>query len=209
MNLEERHALAGDVVGALDEELRRLRRDLDLDAAAMGLFDRLEQLALAELRVREDHLVDALSRQHARQRLQVAEQRQIETVRLRREDADERVVDAPPPLAEHLVQVREVLAGADEQRASAHADSPEQPPGGRVVRAPKQRDQERRQDEGSRREPVGGEPVTGAEAERERDQDDEEERRGDPTESRPPLSLGVEIALREDEYRDQDQEGQP
>ena len=41
--------------------------------------------------------------------------------------------------------------------------------------------------------------MTGAEAERERDQDDEEERRGDPTESRPPLSLGVEIALREDE----------
>src|SRR5437763_3209233 len=78
VHLEQRHALAGDVVGALDEELRRLRRDLDLDAPAVRLLDRLEQLALVELRVGEEQLGDPRSREHPRQPLPGSQHRQGE-----------------------------------------------------------------------------------------------------------------------------------
>ena len=79
----------------------------------MSLLDRLEQLALAELGVGEDHLVDAVGGEHARQGLQIAEQRQVDSVRLGRQCSDELVVDAAALAPEHLVQVSQVVAGSD------------------------------------------------------------------------------------------------
>ena len=51
--------------------------------------------------------------------------------------------------------------------------------------------------------------MAGAETEGERDEDDEQERGDDPADAGPTLPLGVEIALCENEQRDQDQERQP
>src|SRR5262249_59411374 len=95
---------------------------------------------------------------------------------------DELVVDAAARSPEHLVQVGEMLPGAYEERSPADAEPAEQAASDCVVGAAEDRDQNSRQDEGGRGQPVGGEPVAGAEPECKRNEDDEQERRNDSAE---------------------------
>ena len=59
--LEQRHRLPGDELGSVDEDLRRRRRDPHAHPAAMRAIDQLEQLALGEVGVDDDHLVDTVA----------------------------------------------------------------------------------------------------------------------------------------------------
>src|SRR5690349_13394933 len=102
-----------------------------------------------------------------------------------------------------------MVAGSDQQRPPPDTEPPEQVARHGVVRAAEERDDNSRQDECGRRQPVGGESVAGAEAEGKRDEDDEQEGRDDLADTWPALSLGIEVALSEDEQRDQDQEWEP
>ena len=59
--LEERDALPGDVLASpLDEELGRRRRDPHLDPAPVRLLDDLHELAVVEIGVGDDQLVDVV-----------------------------------------------------------------------------------------------------------------------------------------------------
>ena len=60
LELEERDRLPGHELGAVDEDLHRRRRDADDDAALVALVDELDRLALGELGVGDDDLVDAV-----------------------------------------------------------------------------------------------------------------------------------------------------
>ena len=46
LELEQRHRLPGDELGAVDEDLHRRRRDAHHDAALVALVDELDRLAL-------------------------------------------------------------------------------------------------------------------------------------------------------------------
>ncbi len=58
--LEQRHALAGDVLALVDEELGRGRSELDLHPVPMGELDDLEDGLLVEVRLGEHELVRPL-----------------------------------------------------------------------------------------------------------------------------------------------------
>ena len=67
--LEQRHALTGHVLAsALDQELRRPRGDTHLHPTPVRLLDDLHQLAVAEVRVGDDQLVDLVRCEHGRHR---------------------------------------------------------------------------------------------------------------------------------------------
>ena len=59
--LEQRHGLAGDELGAVDEDLHRRRRDPHAHAAAVARVDELDRLLLGEVGVGDDDLVDLLA----------------------------------------------------------------------------------------------------------------------------------------------------
>ncbi len=175
----------------------------------MGLVDDLEQLALAEVRVRDDQLVHPLARQDRGQVAHGAEHRQAHALRRRSHGADELVVDPAAARAERPVQVREVLAGAGQQRVAARTQQPQHLAGEEVVARPQARDRDRAEQHGRRREPVRREPVPRADREGQRDQRDEEQGREDACEAGAALTLLVEARLREDEHGDEGQKGQP
>ena len=62
LELEQRHRLARDELGAVHEDLHRRRRDVDADAALVARVDELDGLLLRERGVGDDHLVDAVLR---------------------------------------------------------------------------------------------------------------------------------------------------
>ena len=113
--LEQRDPLARHELDARGQQLGGLRRDPHLDAAAVGVVDDLQQLALAEVRVGHDQLVHALAVEHRRQVVQVAEHGQPDPVRRGRDRADELVVD---PAA---ARSRARRAGARRSRPSRRA----------------------------------------------------------------------------------------
>ena len=98
----------GHVLAALDEELRRVGREPDLDALAVCLLDDLEHGALVEVRLGEDHLVGPHLLEDGRQllaRCRAAGARGTPSVDDR---AHELVLEAAARRGERRAQAREV-----------------------------------------------------------------------------------------------------
>ena len=66
--LEQRDRRAGHELGALDEDLHRRRRDPHGHAALVALVDELDGALLREVRVGDDHFLDAVRRRGPRAR---------------------------------------------------------------------------------------------------------------------------------------------
>ena len=134
--LEQRDALAGHVLAMpLDEELGRPRRDANLHAAAVRLLDDLDQLAVVEVGVGHDQLVDVVLGQHRRERRELPEHLQARAVRRRGDGADEVVVDPATAGAERAAEASKALSGADEDGAPPDAGELEEVAGDDVVAA--------------------------------------------------------------------------
>ena len=130
--LEQRHALAGDVLRPLPQQLGGGRRDPHLDAGAVRLLDEVEQLLLAEVDAADDQLVEGLLLQHAREVGDGAEHRQPRGRSVGREHADELVVDPAAAEPERAPQRDQPFAaGRRAPRAAARprrARCPPSPP---------------------------------------------------------------------------------
>jgi hypothetical protein len=123
--------------------------------------------------------------------------------------ADEVVLDAAAPLSECRVQVREMLARADEDRTAAKSRDAEDVLRQDVVARAQHADEDRGEEQRRREDRVRREPVARADAEREREHGDEDERRHDAAEAAAILAPCVETVPPEDEHRQQREEGQP
>ena len=207
--LEERHALAGDVLRALPQQLRGRRRDPHLHARAVRLLDEVEQLVLAEVDAADDQLVQGVLLEHAREIRDAAEHRQAGRGAVGREDADELVVDAAAAEPERAAQRDEPLAVADEHRAPPRARDPPDVRRDHLVAGAEQRDHDRADHERGHVEPERRVLVAGAERERERDHHDEQQRRDDPPGAPALLPRGVQPRAPEDEHRHEREERQP
>ncbi len=131
--LEQRHALPGNELGTLRDQLRRLRRDPHLHAGAMSFVAQAQKLLRVEIGVGDDQLVGLVRLEHVRQVVDGAEKRQLEG-RLRGSDrAEEVVLDSASAVTEVRVQACEVVARADEHGASLQAGQPEDVPRDDVV----------------------------------------------------------------------------
>ena len=207
--LEERHALAGDVLDALRQELRRRRRDAHLDAPAVRLLDEIEQLLVADIDAADDQLVGMAVAQDVRQVRDASEVGQILDRAAVGEDAEELVVDPASAEPERAPQLDEPLAVADEHGASPRAgDAPHVARHDLVARA-QHADHEHAEHERRRVQPEGRVLVARADRERERDHRDEQERRDDATGARALLARRVQPAAPEDEHRHEREERQP
>src|SRR5439155_8215245 len=125
--LEERHALPGNPFApTLDQELGRPRSDAHLDPAAMRLLDDLDQLAVAEVGVGDDQLVDLARREHRGKRGECPEHRQPRAVPGVSDHPDEVVVDSAATGAERAPQPSKALGPAGENRPAPYASKLEQ-----------------------------------------------------------------------------------
>ncbi len=116
--LEERRPLARDVLPALHEELGRLRREADADPLPVRLLDDLEDGALVERGLREDHLVGTHLLQDTLEVLTRSEQAQPRR-RILRHGADELVREPAPRGGERAPEVGQALPLADQDHAPA------------------------------------------------------------------------------------------
>src|SRR5205807_6037466 len=114
-----------------------------------------------------------------------------------------------PPDAEAALQLRDVLALADQDRAPPRASEAEDVLRHDVVARPEEADQGGGDHERRRREPERVERVPGAEAERERQHGHEDERGDDPPQPAAELALRVETVPPEHEQRHEHEERQP
>ena len=119
----------------LDEELGRTRSDAHLHSAPVSLLDDLDELAVVEVGVGDDQLVDVVLRQHGRERREVAEHAQARAVRRRGDRADEVVVDPATAGAQRAVEPSKALSGADEDGAPPDAGELEEVAGDDVIAA--------------------------------------------------------------------------
>ena len=136
LQLEERHALAGHVLAALQQQLRRLRRDSHAHAVAVGRLDEVEHRLLVHTALTEDDLV----------RPHLFEPSLERAVPSGRERADELVREHPPLRGQHALEQLEMLALADEQHAAPDAQQPLQLERQRLVGGAQAADRERRGD---------------------------------------------------------------
>src|SRR5581483_1396598 len=98
-------------------------RDSHLHPAPVRVLDDLEQVALAVVRVGDDQLVGRVLAENGAEALEAAEARQVERLARRAaDDADEVVVDPSVDRPERPQEVVEVLALADDDRASPDAE---------------------------------------------------------------------------------------
>ena len=191
--LEQRDALAGDVLALVDEELGGRRGELHLDAVAVGELDDVEHGLLVEVRLGEHELVGTSLLEERRQPVERASE-----ARGARVDCEPPHDLEPDPAAGRLERALEVGDGrlvTDEQEPSPHPRQRHQLEGDRVVRSAQEPDRERARDDGCRDQPGGREVVVRAEPEREHDQRDENEGGEDPSRARPPLARRVEPGL--------------
>ncbi len=205
-----RHSLSGNVLAApLDEELGRARGDPYLHPPPVGLLDDVDELAVADVGIRDDQLVDLARGEHRGQRGEPAEDGKACSVGRARDRADELVLDPAAARAKGPSQPREVLALADENCAPPDAGELEQVAGDDVIAAPKQPDADRRQHDRGRGEPVRAKAMAGPEREDHRDHRDDDERADHLCETGAPLTCGVEAGLPEDEDGDHRQKRKP
>ena len=179
--LEERHALTGHVLAALDEELGGLGREAHLDPLPVGLLDDLEHRALVERGLGEDHLVrpDALE---DRGELGARAEPQGARDRCRRATAPTNSYAIPPRAdGERRPEAREALSLPDEDDAPTDAGRAHDLERDRLVRGAEQADRRSptmTTEVGMR--PGGREVVAGADPEGEHDERDDDEAREDP-----------------------------
>ena len=147
--------------------------------------------------------------QDARDGVESPEQRQATGVAVGRHGAEELVADPAAVGAEHAAQLRQLLSLADEDRAPAHARKLEDVARQDVVARAEHADEERRQDERRRRQPVGRVVVARSESEGERDHGHEHQGEHDLAETGAQLTPSVQPADPEHEHGDHRQEGQP
>ena len=201
--LEERQPLPRHVLALVDEELGCGRRELHLDAVAVGELHDAEDRLLVEVGLGEDELVWSLRLEHGGETLE----------RLRPPDVGDGVDDVDPDPAaggaELPLEVGERLALADQHQPAAHAEDAHELERDRAVRRPQEPDRERRRHDRRRYQPRRREVVVRPDAEREHDQRDEHERPEHPAGSRPPLARRVQPRLEEHENGDRRQERQP
>ena len=200
--LEERHALAGHVLAALDQQLGRLRREPHLHARAVRRLDDLEHGLLVEVALVQDHLVRPRPARAALASGPSPPGRRTSRrtrTRARRRDA------VSTRSSESRARRPRRRAGRGARTCSSRCSSSvnesyaaRRSPIASAARDARGRDQAR-----------GGEVVVRAPAERERDRGDEHDRRGDLPEPGAPLASGVEARLPEDEPGDRHQERQP
>ena len=205
--LEQRHALARDVLALVDEQLGRGGGELDLHPVPVGELDDLEDGLLVEVRLGQHELVGPPVLEQHRQLLE----RRAERRRPGRggEGADDLDTDPPARRTELPLEIGERVPLPDEQQTATHPRAAHQLERDRVVGRPQEPDRERARRDGGRDQPGGREVVVRPEAEREDDQGDEDERAEDPPRARAALARGVEPRLEEDEHGDRREERQP
>ncbi len=124
--LEQRHRLTGDELGAVDQDLHRRGREPHTHAAPVALVDQLDGVVLGEVGVGDDDLVDAALGEHALEVRERAERLDaVGRQRDRREvadDLDRRV----RRVRERVRDVADVFAAADEHGAALIAGGPQQ-----------------------------------------------------------------------------------
>ena len=207
LELEERDRLPGDELGAVDEDLHRRRRDADHDAALVALVDELDRLALGELGVGDDDLVDAMGEHDVAQVLQGAQRDQpVVGPRLQRHEADD-VDVVPAARGQRVRHVLDVLAGAHQHRAALVARRAQQEPRRALVGEAERRHVGDGEEERPVEDVVAGE-LLAADDRVERDHDrDLEERGDDARQARAHRAVAVEPRLGEQQRRDE--EGEP
>jgi hypothetical protein len=209
--LEQRHALSGDVLGTLDQELGRLRCQPEPDPEPVRAVGDLQQLGVGQPLVGDDHLVEGVALENAAERRRAAQHRQRRRLGAGvAEDADEVVVESAAPRAERPVQVRDRIPGADEHDPTPHAREPQQVGGNRLVARAQHADQRDREHERGREEAEGREPeLADPDAERDRDHGDDGKTPDDPAQPGAALARRVQARVPEDEHRHDGQERQP
>ena len=131
--LEQRHRRARHELGAVDEDLHRRGRDPHRHPALVALVDELDRLALREVGVGDDDLLDPLGVEHRREVLDPAERPQP-VVRPRRERDEADHLDRRVHLVDQGVRdVLDVVPGPDQQCAPAIAGRPQQHAGDPLV----------------------------------------------------------------------------
>ena len=116
--LEQRHRGARDELGALEQDLHRRRRHAHGHAALVAGVHELDGALLGEVRVGDDHFLDAVDVQDLGDVLDPAERAQpVVRPRRERDEADhlDRHVDL---VAQRVGDVLDVAAGADEHGAA-------------------------------------------------------------------------------------------
>ena len=172
----------------------------------MSVLDEVEQLALGEALVVDDQLVNVVLAQHARQRVESAEHGQAGRLTIRRDRAKKLVANSTTAVPEHVTELSQPVAFADQHGTPSHAGEAEHVPRQHLVARPQQADEQRSENERRRRQPVGREVVAGAEPERERDHRDEDQRCDDLTEPRANLAPLAQAPDPEHEHGDHRQE---
>ncbi len=122
--LEQRDALAGDVVGALGQQLGRRRRHPHAHATAVRQVDELDQRLVVEIGLGDDQLVQLPLGEDLWQIVDPAEERERQPVGRWAHSADEVIGDPPATLAEDVLEILDPVAVADEHGAAADADEP-------------------------------------------------------------------------------------
>ena len=120
--LEQRHRRAGHELRAVDEDLHRRGRDPHRDAALVALVDELDRLALREVGVGDDDLLDPLRVEHRGEVLDPPERAQaVVGPRRERDEADH--LDRRVHLVDERV-VRRPRCAARSRRAGRAGGSP-------------------------------------------------------------------------------------
>ena len=172
--LEQRRSLAGYVLAALDQELRRLGRQPHFHACTVRRLDDLEHRLLVEVALGEDQLVRPRLREDRDEPVERAELPEPRR-RLVADRAREVVGDAAARGDKGPVQAGDVVPSADENGAPADTEDAPQLDDDRVVGRAQQADRQRAHGTRGRQQAVGRELVPVAECERDRDGRDEHE----------------------------------
>ena len=162
----------------------------------MGELDHLEELAVVEVRLRDDQLVHGVLGQGPRQVSGL-------------DRADELVADAAPALAEGPAEVADPLGVSHEDRPAPHARHAHDVAGNDLVARPKQPDEEPGEHDRGRGQAIRSELTVRPDAVDDADEPDEDQRPDDPAAAAATLALGVEPGAPEDEDEYQGEERQP
>ena len=176
----------------------------------VGAVDELEQLALGEVRVDDDHLVDAVVLDRlADSSSEPSERRPLCRARRARDEADDLDRRAAGAAASALRDGLDVRAGADEHRAAAVAGGAQQQARDPLVDLAEGGDVDEREEERAVEDVVGGVELVRAADDREDHRDDHhlEQRREDPREAGALAAVGVHVRAREQQHGDEVGEG--
>ena len=178
------------------------------DAALVTAVHQIHRALLREVRVGDDHLVDALVAQHVGELVEPAQRPQaVLGARRERDEADE-VHLGPRAAAQRVGHLLDVASGAHQQRAAPIAGLLEHPAGEAGVPLAQHRDVRRAEEQRAVEDVVALEVVAGGQGEDERDHRRLEQGGEDLGQTGASRPIGVQVGAREHQDGEQVGEGQ-